>query len=96
MTLIVETKNETSAKLLAEMLRHFDFVKTVNRKPSKKLKPLTAEDWIKPGRPATDEEIDQLIEEMEADETEGNFLSLKEAKAKTLKSLAQWRKKNLK
>jgi len=74
MTLIIETKNEASAKLLAEILRHFDFVKTINHKPAKKLKPLSVDDWIKPGRPATDEEIDQLIEEMEA-ETE--FVSAK-------------------
>ena len=67
MALIIETKNNASEKLLAEMLKHFDFVKTINRKSDKKIKPLSPDDWIKQGRPATDEEIEQLIQEMEAD-----------------------------
>lgn len=96
MALIIETKNNASEKLLAEMLRHFDFVTTINKKADKKSIPLTDEDWIKPGRPATEKEIEQLCLDMEAEENAGNFISLKKAKAKTLKSLAQWRRKNLK
>jgi hypothetical protein len=30
-------------------------------------KPLTAEDWVRPGRPATDAELRQLVEDMEND-----------------------------
>ena len=30
-------------------------------------KPLTAADWVRPGRPATDEELEQLAVEMEND-----------------------------
>ncbi len=87
MTLLVETTNDANAKLLAIMLRNLNFVKNVIFEPSNlsarhsstkqagKSKPLTDDDWIKPGRPATDEEIEQLCSEMEA-ETGGIEASL--------------------
>ncbi len=33
-------------------------------KKQKTLKPLTDADWVRPGRPATDEEMEKLAEEM--------------------------------
>ena len=45
------------------------------------LKPLTDEDWIKPGRPATEQEFIQMLEEAE----KGPFYTIEEARAQTLK-----------
>ena len=33
-------------------------------KKTKAVKPLTAADWVRPGRPATDEEMEQLLQEI--------------------------------
>ena len=97
MTLIVETTNDANAKMLAAMLRNLNFVKTVTYKPAKnnkqntslvKQKPLTDKDWILPGRPATDEEIEQMLDECEASPE----LTLKKAKALTLKEIREWKK----
>ena len=61
------------------------YIKSVNL-DNVPLKPLTGSDWIKPGRPATDEELEQMCVEMEAEE--GEFTT------KEMKELAkQWKKK---
>ena len=83
----VETDNTANAKRLADFLKSIGYVKSINFE--KKLKPLTDEDWIKPGRPATDDELEQMCLEMEKEE--GGY-STEEAKAMTLKEIKQWRK----
>ncbi len=60
--LTVETDNAANAKRLADFLKSIGYVRSVNFE--KKLKPLTGADWIKPGRPATDEELEQMCLEM--------------------------------
>jgi hypothetical protein len=55
---------------------------------AKKIKPLTDADWVRPGRPATDEEMEQLAEEM-MKETE--WFTPEEVMASVKKSLAEWR-----
>jgi len=55
----------------------------------KKLKPLTDDDWVRPGRPATDEELEKLAEEMENEE--GGY-TLEEARTITKKKIAEWKK----
>jgi|GEM_PF-1620691 len=52
----------------------------------KKLKPLTDDDWVRPGRPATDEEMEKLAEEM-MKETE--WFTTEEVR----KNVKAWRKK---
>jgi hypothetical protein len=55
--------------------------------PRKKtLSPLTGADWVHPGRPATDEEMEQLVQEMLS---EKGGISTKELRKKAL----TWRKK---
>ena len=93
-TLIVHTDTAAHANKLAALLKDIGYVKSVEtRKSSAALAPA---DWVRPGRPLTDEELDQLSIEMRAEEAAGKYLTLKEAKAKTLKSLKQWKKENLK
>jgi hypothetical protein len=53
---------------------------------AKKLKPLTDADWVRPGRPATDEEMEQLVQEMMRDE---GGMSTEELR----KEVLTWRKK---
>ena len=45
--------------------------------------------WINPSRPATDEEIEQMLKECE----NSSLLSSKEAKKQTLNELKEWRAK---
>jgi len=56
---------------------------------SKKVKPLTDADWVRPGRAATDEEMEKLADEMEK-ETE--WFTPEEVMASVKKRLAEWRK----
>lgn len=70
LTISLQVDNLANAKLLAAMLSRLDFVKDVNLenpKKKNKSKSLTNKDWILPGRPATDEEIEQMCLEMEKD-----------------------------
>ncbi|MFH1320728.1 MAG: hypothetical protein ABII90_08770 [Bacteroidota bacterium] len=87
--LTVETDNAANAKRLADFLKSIGYVKSVNFE--KKLKPLTGADWIKPGRPATDEELEQLAKEM--DEDTGEYTP-EEVYESVKKEIAVWRKRN--
>lgn len=55
----------------------------------KKLKPLTDDDWVRPGRPATDEEMEQLVQEMMNDK--GRYTG-EEVMESVKKALKEWRK----
>ena len=66
------------------------------RKKAKALKPLTDDDWILPGRPATDEEQLKMLEEAEAEFKSGLGMPLEKARALTMKKIAKWKKANLK
>ncbi len=98
MTLIIETTNDANAKMLAAMLRNLNFVKAVtlktqkNNKPNpslEKQKPLTAKDWILPGRPATDEEIEQMLNECEQEYA----ISAEDSKKNNVKRFKAWQKR---
>ncbi|NJK93798.1 MAG: hypothetical protein HC905_01680 [Bacteroidales bacterium] len=84
-TLKVKIKNQSDAKVLARFLRTLEYVKSVSfEKPEK---PLADEDWILPGRPATETEIKQLFEDMDKDGDEG--ITTQQLK----KEIAQWSKR---
>jgi hypothetical protein len=51
--------------------------------------PLTDDDWALPGRPATDEELEQLAEAMDRDNESG--YTPEEAMAVTGKKIAAWK-----
>ena len=73
---IITTKNRNDLIKLISFVKDLKYVTAVEpfadnlsrTKGREKIKPLSDEDWIRPGRPATDEEIEQLCIEMEHDE----------------------------
>ncbi len=64
-TLRITIKDSGLAKELAKFLKTISYVKDVSIE-----KPLTRADWVKPGRPATPQEIDALIDDIENDDAE--------------------------
>lgn len=64
-TYSVTINNDANAKLFLNLMKQLKFVKAVTVETT--VDKLSDEDWIKPGRPATDEELEQLCIEMEAD-----------------------------
>ncbi|OFY39307.1 MAG: hypothetical protein A2275_13100 [Bacteroidetes bacterium RIFOXYA12_FULL_35_11] len=108
--LIIETDSIANANFLASFLRTVKSVKkVVIEKPFPKeehfdpstgsglnVTPAEEYNWTNPTRPATDKEFEQLCLEMDAEEAEGKYFTMEEAKAKTLKSIEQWKKKSLK
>ncbi len=66
---ILNVNTAADAKLLVRLAKSLSFVSsaTVEKAEPETDRPLTAEDWVRPGRPATDEELKQLVEEMEND-----------------------------
>ncbi|MCD4736237.1 MAG: hypothetical protein K8R53_09355 [Bacteroidales bacterium] len=87
-TLIVKTDNLANATLLAKFLKSLQYVKSVVLEPDSKDKPLEAQDWAKPGRPATDKEIIEKLYRAE----NSRELSFEEAKEYTYKMIEKWQK----
>jgi hypothetical protein len=58
------------------------------------LTPLTAEDWIRPGRPATDEELAELLAESERQLAAGEFFTAEEVKVRMDERIAKWKRSN--
>ncbi|OFX23125.1 MAG: hypothetical protein A2033_02205 [Bacteroidetes bacterium GWA2_31_9] len=67
-TFSVTINNDANAKLFLNLMKQLKFVKAITVET--KVDKLRDDDWIKPGRPATDEELEQLCIEMEADKGE--------------------------
>ena len=84
-TLRVNIDNQSDAKTLATFLRSLGYVKSVV--VDKPVKPLSDTDWILPGRPATGQEIDQLLEDMDKDDDTGYTTE------QMLAHLEEWKKK---
>jgi len=93
-TLIVKTDNAANAKRLAVFLKSIGYVKSVNLE--KPMKPLKGADWIKPGRPATEEELEQLAKEMQVEEESGEYFTAEDVKKNAANRLKEWGKKNRK
>lgn len=81
--IIVTIDDEKYTKSFVTLLRELKYVSSFkkSKNSSRKLKPLTDADWVRPGRPATSDEISQMLEEAE----KAPFYSLEEAKELTLK-----------
>ncbi len=65
---------------------------TNTRKKGRPLKALTDEDWVRPGRPATEEEIEKMLNEAEAEFEAGLGYTAEEVMAYVKEHLAEWRK----
>lgn len=88
--ILVSIENDKYEKPFISLLKELKYISSFTRAKNKprELKPLTDEDWIKPGRPATEEEFAKMIEESE----KGPFFTLDEAKKLTLIEFEEWKK----
>lgn len=64
-TLIIKVDTASHATQVANFLKTVPYIKSVVTEKS--TVKLTDEDWIKPGRPATDEELEQLLVQIDND-----------------------------
>ncbi len=88
---IITLSDEKAAPSFLKLIKNVNFIKEVVELSDDK--PLTDEDWIKPGRPATDEEFEKMISEMEKEEKEGAGMVAEEAREYVTKQINEWRKK---
>lgn len=82
-TLIIKTDTPANANKVAAFLKSIEYIKSVEIEEP--LTPLTDSDWVRPGRPATKEEHEQLCKEMEKDEGEYTTEELKQEFSKWMK-----------
>ena len=89
--IIVTIENEKYVKPFISLLNELKYISSFskNGKKAKILEPLTDADWVRPGRPATQEELEKMIEEAE----KGPFYSLEDAKKLTLREFEEWKQK---
>ena len=96
--LTIETDSIANATFLAAFLRTVKSVKKVVIEKQTAVsssstlgveEDAAAYDWTNPSRPATEEEMEQMLDECE----KGTLLSSKEARALTRKELQEWRAK---
>ncbi|MEO8147567.1 MAG: hypothetical protein ABI723_08020 [Bacteroidia bacterium] len=88
--LTIET-SAAYAKALLKMYKEDKKVKTAYlQEPEVEYqRKLTAADWVRPGRPATDEEVEEFFKEREKEKG----IPFEEAKIRILKNLEKWKKK---
>ena len=92
---IFNVDNAANAKLLVHLTESLGFIKSVKiEKGSDEDSALTEDDWVRPGRPATDAEVEQMLAEAEVEYKAGKGMSLEEAKAITKKKIEAWKKAN--
>jgi hypothetical protein len=72
-----------------DFIKKLDFVQKVEQ-VEEPFKPLSNEDWIKPGRPETDEKFEQMIKSAE----ESKDLNFEEAISLSEKKYTEWSKRN--
>lgn len=86
---ILETETHAIAKSIAEFLKNLKNVKSVTME-----KEISGEyDWINPSRPATDEEIEQMLAEGDAEYKAGSFSNSEQALKESSEIVKQWKKK---
>jgi hypothetical protein len=85
-TLTVTIDNKAQAKKLAGFLKSIKYVKEVRLEEPGIV--LSDEDWVLPGRPATEAEIEEMVNQMDKD-TDSGITS-----QKFLEVLEKWNKKS--
>ena len=92
--IIVEIDKLSNVKRFISILEDLKYVRffAPEKDNAKDLTPLTDEDWIKPGRSATDEEFEAMIKECEQEYESGLSMTSEQAKSLTLEKLSAWRK----
>ena len=92
-TIIVSIDNESNAKALSDFLKSLNYVRSVKyyNETDSESGTIAEEDWVKPGRPATEEEFEELIKKAEKS---GN-IPAEDSKSQNLKKLNEWAMRNL-
>lgn len=88
--IVVEIDKPSNVRRFTDILEDLKYVRnfTPEKDDTDDLTPLTDDDWSKPGRPATDEEMEQLAIAMDQEyETEQGMTS-EEAKLLTMEKIA--------
>ncbi len=94
--IIVEIDTHSNVKRFLNLLKDLKYVSffVPEKEDDKDLAPLTDEDWIKPGRPATDEEFETMVKECEQEYESGLSMTAEQAKSLTTEKIAAWRKES--
>ena len=94
--IIVEIDNPSNIKRFINILEDLKYVKyyTPEKDNALNITPLTDDDWVKPGRLATDEEFEAMIKECEEEYESGKTLTSEQVKSITLEKIAAWQKEN--
>ena len=90
---ILTISDNNAASSFLEFIKNLDFIQKVEQ-VKEPVEPLSEEDWIKPGRPATDEEFEQMITEMEEEEKAGLGMVAEKAEEYAKKRIEEWQKKS--
>ena len=85
---LLTISDNRAASSFLDFVKNLDFILKVEQ-VEESFEPLSKEDWIKPGRPATDEEFEQLAIAMEQDI--GGY-DPETTLEMTLKEIREWRK----
>ncbi len=91
--ILISIERPEKVEVFLRIAKKLNFIHSVEVLKNSTLKndtvnePVEKYNWISPTRPATDEDIDRLIEEMEADENMDVFVSSKDARNQSLSSL---------
>ncbi len=84
-TITIETENATIAKKLVGFLKTISSIHSITVHNDSE-KPLSATDWVKIGRPATDEEHEQMLNEAEV----SPYMSAKDAEQFSKELIEKW------
>lgn len=96
-TLILKIDTSAHAAQLSNFLKALPYIKSIiAKKNTGALKLLTTADWVRPGRPATDEEIERMLDECEAQEATAQYFTAKQVKQNAMNRLKEWRRKTSK
>ena len=90
--LLTISDNKAALSFL-DFIKNLDFVQKV-KQVKESFEPLSKEDWIKPGRLATDEEFEYMIAEMEEEERAGLGMVAEKAEEYATKRIEEWQKKS--
>jgi len=82
-TLQVNISNKTQAKKVAQYLRKLEYVDAVSMVDE--FKPIADDEWMIPGRPATEAEMDKMFDAMDKQGKEGI------SSATLKKKIAKWK-----
>jgi hypothetical protein len=89
---VLLTIPDDNISMFLDFVKNLEFIQKIEKVKDDN-KPLTKEDWVKPGRPATDEEFEKMIADAETEEKAGLGMAAEEAEEYVTKRIEEWKKK---